>query len=108
MENRRETYLGPWDHGHRFVITPGLKDLYVRPLAKNRISNPDHNKTDEVYLVQAQKPSSVPARQANEPEGTHSDYNIPPGTMQPSKKHGIKSRIPQGIKIRVNHFPEEV
>jgi hypothetical protein len=28
--------------------------------------------------------------------------------MEPSRNHGIKSRIPQGIEIRMNHLPEEV
>ena len=58
--------------------------IHISPLANNRINDPYRNKSCEVEWVHIKKPFPAAAYQANEPEGSDSNYYVSQSTVKPS------------------------
>ena len=50
-------------------------DIY--PLTDNSGEDPDHDKGDEIWRAQMEKPSAAAADHAHDPEGHHRQNDIP-------------------------------
>jgi len=80
----------------------------ISPLADNSGNDPDHDKGNEIWRTQMEKPSAATADQTDYPEGHHRQNNIPKSAMNPSIEHRIKRHVFHCIEICLDHFPEEV